>query len=221
MCGARHDQFHCGVFGKVHLRVIQAPFPPRICAYIGFRFRKIFQAAAIEAAELEQFKDAAYDCVVLNSVVQYFPSESHLRQVLLTAVAKTAAQGQVFIGDVRSLPLLQAFFSQTSIVRDGAQQAGPLRAAVIALCEKEEELIVDPQYFVELAKTIPRVSRVELLLKEDHDRNEMVCFRYDVVWYVEAPSATEKSAELTWIDAAELPTSAALAAHLRPGPKAG
>ena len=50
-----------------------------------------------------------FDVVVLNSVVQYFPSAGYLLDVLATAMRLLAPGGAVFIGDVRNLSLLRAF----------------------------------------------------------------------------------------------------------------
>ena len=47
--------------------------------------------------------------MILNSVVQYFPSIDYLLRVLEGAVNAVAPGGSIFVGDVRSLPLLEAF----------------------------------------------------------------------------------------------------------------
>ena len=50
-----------------------------------------------------------FDVVVLNSVIQYFPSAGYLLDVLAVAMRLLAPGGAVFIGDVRNLSLLRAF----------------------------------------------------------------------------------------------------------------
>ena len=50
-----------------------------------------------------------FDVVVLNSVVQYFPSAGYLLDVLGVAMRLLAPGGALFIGDVRNLSLLRAF----------------------------------------------------------------------------------------------------------------
>src|SRR4051794_35106591 len=67
---------------------------------------------------------AAFDLVVLNSVVQYFPSLDYLLRVLTGAVAAAAPGGRIFLGDLRSLPLLAAFHA--SIQLQQADAATPL-----------------------------------------------------------------------------------------------
>ncbi|HSU82029.1 MAG TPA: amino acid adenylation domain-containing protein, partial [Thermoanaerobaculia bacterium] len=58
-----------------------------------------------------------FDLVVLNSIVQYFPGVDYLIRVLEGAVAAVAPGGAVFVGDVRSLPLLEAFHSSVELHR--------------------------------------------------------------------------------------------------------
>src|SRR5262249_5599904 len=50
-----------------------------------------------------------FDAVVLNSVVQYFPSAGYLLDVLAAAMRLLAPGGALYIGDVRNLSLLLAF----------------------------------------------------------------------------------------------------------------
>ena len=50
-----------------------------------------------------------FDVVVLNSVIQYFPSAGYLLDVLAVAMGLLAPGGALFIGDVRNLSLLREF----------------------------------------------------------------------------------------------------------------
>ncbi|WP_437759619.1 amino acid adenylation domain-containing protein [Sorangium sp. So ce1389] len=58
------------------------------------------------------------DLIVLNSVVQYFPGEAYLRDVLRAAVEAAAPGGRVFVGDVRSFDALPVFHA--AVARAGA-----------------------------------------------------------------------------------------------------
>ncbi len=123
--------------------------------------------------------------VVLNSVVQYFPGVDYLVKVLAGAVAAVAPGGAVFVGDVRSLPLLEAFHASVQLHR----AAGSLPAAELARrvgrgVADEEELAVDPELFLALARRLPAVRRVQVLLKRGRHANELTRFRYDVILHV-------------------------------------
>ncbi|MCP4659862.1 MAG: amino acid adenylation domain-containing protein, partial [bacterium] len=66
------------------------------------------ELACKSADDFTGIEAGAFDTVILNSVVQYFPSIDYLLKVLRGAVEATAPGGSIFVGDVRSLPLLEA-----------------------------------------------------------------------------------------------------------------
>jgi amino acid adenylation domain-containing protein len=122
------------------------------------------------------------DLVILNSVSQYFPGADYLARVLEGAVRTVApGGGSVFIGDVRSLPLLEAF--ATSVERFQSPDLPPeeLRRRVRRRVMDEEELVVDPAFFFALARRLPAIRRVSVLLKRGRWHNELTRYRYDVV----------------------------------------
>ncbi|HVR98391.1 MAG TPA: amino acid adenylation domain-containing protein, partial [Thermoanaerobaculia bacterium] len=69
-----------------------------------------------------------FDLVVLNSVVQYFPGIDYLVRVLEGAVRAVSPGGAVFVGDVRSLPLLEALHTSVELYQSrGAASVAELR----------------------------------------------------------------------------------------------
>jgi amino acid adenylation domain-containing protein len=135
-----------------------------------------------------------FELVVLNSVVQYFPGVDYLVRVLEGAVAAVAPGGAVFVGDVRSLPLLEAFHASVQLHRAAASlPAAELARRVGRRVADEEELVVDPDLFLALALRLPAVRRVEVLLKRGRHANELTRFRYDVILHV---GGVEKSRDV-------------------------
>ncbi|HEX5324358.1 MAG TPA: amino acid adenylation domain-containing protein, partial [Capsulimonadaceae bacterium] len=68
----------------------------------------------------DQFADIGpegADTVVINSVIQYFPSADYLAGVLEKAVSALNGGGRIFIGDVRSYSLLEEFHSLIQLHR--------------------------------------------------------------------------------------------------------
>ena len=126
-----------------------------------------------------------FDTVVINSVVQYFPSVDYLLQVIEGAIAAIAQQGKIFMGDVRSLPLLKAFhaavqLSQTSFERTIEQWQQQVNSSVAA----EEELLIDPGFFIALKQRFPQITWVEIQPKRGNAQNELTQFRYDVTLHI-------------------------------------
>jgi amino acid adenylation domain-containing protein len=137
----------------------------------------------------------AFDLVILNSVAQYFPGIDYLLRVLEGAVRTlTPGGGAVFVGDVRSLPLLPALHTSVELT-----QASPsllvteLRRRVRRRVADEEELVVAPEFFLALARRLPAIRQVELLVKRGSSHNELIRFRYDVVLRVGGESGNPPS----------------------------
>ena len=64
------------------------------------------------------FVDAgSFDVVVLNSVVQDFPSAGYLERVLALAARAVRPGGYVFVGDVRNQALCEAFHASVELTR--------------------------------------------------------------------------------------------------------
>src|SRR6185295_4268050 len=86
-----------------------------------------------------------FDLVVLNSVVQYFPGLDYLLRVLAGAATVAAPGGRIFLGDLRSRPLLAAFHASVQLQQaDEATLLGELRARIETASRQEQELVIDP-----------------------------------------------------------------------------
>nr|WP_083263182.1 amino acid adenylation domain-containing protein [Desertifilum tharense] len=139
------------------------------------------------ATDLEGIDLGAFDVVILNSIVQYFPSEAYLLQVLTAALQAVATDGVVFIGDVRSLPLLTAFHAwvQFSQAEAGIERS-ILQQQVQQAQFEEPELAIAPAFFQTLPDRFPPVQQVQIRLSRGRSCNEMTQFRYNVLLYLES-----------------------------------
>jgi natural product biosynthesis luciferase-like monooxygenase protein len=137
---------------------------------------------AAAADELHGFEPQSFDLVVINSVVQYFPSADYLVSVLERLHPLVTEGGTIFIGDVRSLPLHEAF--HTSVVLEQApdsQSAAEVRHRVRQRLQRDNELVLDPMFFRALPQKMKRIGSVAVHLKQGRARNELTRFRYDVI----------------------------------------
>ena len=151
------------------------------------------------ADDFRDIEPNSFDAVILNSVVQYFPSVAYLLRVLEGAVSATRSGGFVFVGDVRSLPLLEAFHTSVELAKaDDALSLEELRQIIRKRVADEEELILDPAFFVALKEHLPQISHVDILPKRARLQNEMTRFRYQVVIHVGEQTAL--AAAPAWID---------------------
>ena len=146
------------------------------------------------AEDFTGLESGAFDAVVLNSVVQYFPGLSYLMLVLESCVKAVRPGGTIFLGDIRSFPLLEAFHAAVLL-----QQAAPslsraqFRQQVKKRVSDEQELLIAPAFFYSLPSHHPEIGDVEIKLKRGRFRNELTEFRYDVILHV-GPKASQESA---------------------------
>jgi len=156
-------------------------------------------APAHEAVE----RAGRFDTVVLNSVVQYFPSAAYLEEVLTAALARLEGPGALFIGDVRNHALFRMYHCAVEAARAGEELSREaLRRQTERMMANENELLVDPSFFFAFAATAPRVSAVEIHVKPGAYRNELSMFRYDAVLRVDgARPGAEVGPWLDWREA--------------------
>jgi amino acid adenylation domain-containing protein len=113
-----------------------------------------------------------FDLVVLNSVVQYFPSADYCLEVFRQAAGALRADGALFVGDVRNLRLLECFHAGVAAAR-----SIPVERS-LAL---ERELLVDPAFFAAYTRSGAEFRSAQTQLKPGAARNELTRYRYDVV----------------------------------------
>ncbi|MEG4088332.1 amino acid adenylation domain-containing protein [Microcoleus sp. Pol12B4] len=146
------------------------------------------------ATDFEGVETAAFDAVILNSVVQYFPTIDYLVQVLEGAVKATAPGGFIFIGDVRSLPLLAAFHASVQLYQAEPSLAGEqLQQRVQMQIFQETELVIEPDFFSALKHRFPQIGGVEIQLIRGSARNELTDFRYNAILHIASETARPKS----------------------------
>jgi SAM-dependent methyltransferase len=152
------------------------------------------------ADDFTNIEPASWDAVIINSVVQYFPGVDYLMRVLRGAVEAVAPGGFVFIGDVRSLPLLKALHASVELHKaDDACSIEQLRRRVERRSEQEEELLIDPVFFTALRQLMPMIGGVEVEPKRGRYRNELTQFRYQVMIRIgEQKRATADN--VSWVD---------------------
>jgi len=156
------------------------------------------------ADNFEGFGDASFDTVILNSVLQHFPSAAYLAKVLEEACRVVKLGGRIFVGDVRNLALLDLYATSVEFY-----QAPPhmrlieLRQRAFRRTEFEEQLVISPAFFMALQRRIPKISMIDVWPKRGQSDNELTRFRFNAMLHVGAPSPTP--AALLWLDWVEQP----------------
>src|SRR5262249_17651731 len=101
------------------------------------------------ADDFSDFAPGDFDVVVLNSVVQYFPGMDYLVRVLAGAQRVLEPNGgAIFVGDVRSLPLLDWLHAGVEFAQATDQTSvAVLRSRIERRRAHEPELVIEPAFF--------------------------------------------------------------------------
>ncbi|MFI1368359.1 amino acid adenylation domain-containing protein [Streptomyces griseochromogenes] len=139
------------------------------------------RVSAQPADDMSGLPRGRFDTVVLNSVVQYFPSVEYLDQVLRQVMELLVAGGRVIVGDVRNAATRTLM--QTAVQRTAHPHAShdELRTLVKRELLAERELAIAPEWFTEWAGDDS--VAVDIRLKPGQAHNELTRHRYEVVLY--------------------------------------
>src|SRR6185369_7564855 len=161
---------HCFGFHGTDLTPASIEYVKRQIALAEFRNVTVSQQRADDFTAIEK---GSFDTVILNSVVQYFPGVEYLLDVLKGVIETVQPGGSVFLGDLRSLPLLHAFHAAVELQNASSSlDSKTLLQRVETDAAQEQELLVDPAFFIWLKDQFPQISDVEIQLKRGRYRNE-------------------------------------------------
>jgi pristinamycin I synthase-3/4 len=134
-----------------------------------------------DASDWSGLDGRRFDAIILNSVVQYFPTAEYLVQVLRGALSVLRPGGRVFVGDVRSLDLLPSFHASVELARAPAGlKLAELRQRIERATAQDTELVISPELFRQLAAWLPDVN-LSLELEHSPYDNELTRYRYDAI----------------------------------------
>jgi microcystin synthetase protein McyA len=126
------------------------------------------------AENFEDFAENSFDAFILNSVTHYFPSVAYMLGVLQGAVRVVKPGGLIFIGDVRSLALLEPYAASIELYQaPSSMSLGELRDRVSHRIRFEGQLVISPEFFLALQDRFPKIKRVEVHPRLGRFDNEM------------------------------------------------
>src|SRR5204863_7782809 len=152
------------------------------------------------ADDLRDLGRERFDTIILNSVAQYFPGIDYLFRVIRGAVGLATADGKIFLGDIRCLPLLRVLHTDTQLCNAPDELTiKDVQVTIEKQLTLEKELLIDPAFFRALQQVLPGIARVEIQLKRGCFENELTKFRYDVVLHLGKAAVTRPDASsLQW-----------------------
>lgn len=128
----------------------------------------------LSAGDLSALGDKKFDAILLNSVIQYFPSYRYLRSFLDQAIDLLTDDGFIFIGDIRD-QALQADYYQSY------QPAGISEQEIVRRRLLEPELFVARELLNDYCLSQPFEANAVHTAKIAKIENELTRFRFDTV----------------------------------------
>ena len=157
------------------------------------------QTSADELAQMVEQNSEQFDLIIINSVAQYFPDLEYLLDTLATAEQLLSENGRIFLGDLRSLPLLESYHASVQLFQaENESSTEKLGERFRQRVEQEEELLLDPEFTRALSKRLPTLKSLQLNLKRGTARNEMSCFRYDAILGKSSSPRTLSAPKYEW-----------------------
>ncbi|WP_159050139.1 class I SAM-dependent DNA methyltransferase [Streptomyces sp. MMG1533] len=136
------------------------------------------------ARDLDLVPTWEYDCVVLNSVLQYFPDTAYVSDVLLKASRLLQPNGVLFLGDVRHQSLVTTHHLWRAWLSSPDDMAArTARDEAARRAQSDREWCAAPADLEELLRSVTGARHMETHLKDGRHPTEMNLFRYDVVGY--------------------------------------
>lgn len=159
---------------------------------------RLAQKAADDFSGVEK---GSYDLVILNSIAQYFPSVDYLLAVIEGAIHSVKSGGAIFLGDIRSQSLLEAFHTSVELYKaPSSLSTAELQKRIQKKIQQEKELSIAPEFFIALKSHYPEITEVQIRLERGneevrpkrgfpahwkaHLNNELNKYRYHVWLYV-------------------------------------
>ena len=152
-------------------------------AAVGWDNIRLYEMAAteIEKHSDELLINGQFDLVIINSVVQYFPSSAYLDDVLTKATALIAPGGQIFLGDIRASASRNILALSRRIYAPNDARIG----IDFSWKDCSDEGALDPELMFDPGRVMaPLAKRSPCLwprLKYFEPLNELSKFRYDLL----------------------------------------
>ncbi|MBK8549759.1 MAG: non-ribosomal peptide synthase/polyketide synthase [Ignavibacteria bacterium] len=151
------------------------------------------------AHEVKLDKDETVDMIILNSIVQYFPGEKYLSDILAKSIPMLKGKGKIIIGDVRDNRLLKSFKGRLHLAKSKETlSAADFNWAVEQEVSREEELCFSPEYFYNLRHKYPEITHIEIQWKDGDYENELTLYRFTATIYAGIEKDLIKPDWQTW-----------------------
>ncbi|MGA2887002.1 MAG: amino acid adenylation domain-containing protein [Terracidiphilus sp.] len=169
------EQYHATDFSQVVLDSVRKNLVEQ---REDLRHVQLYQGAA---NKLRSIEGAGYDLVIINSVVQYFPSMEYMIDVMDGCLEKLSKGGCLFVGDVRNRTLNLAFHASIELGESTDDTIASWSRLARERADRDSELVLDPAFFTAFGKSRAQVTQIQTRHKRSIYSNELTQFRFDAL----------------------------------------
>jgi amino acid adenylation domain-containing protein len=168
----------------------------------GASFRNV-ELRTQPADDFSGLPESHFDGILINAVVEYFPSVDYLLRVLQGALRALRPGGFIFLGDVPNLATNEIFHVAREVSRLSAgADPDEARRQVRRRLREDTRLLLAPGFFRALPAELPQISQVELRAVLGHFRHDATKLHadthFDVILHTGTAPASSDSVE--WLD---------------------
>lgn len=138
--------------------------------------------AAMQAAEIDTITEHDFDVAFINSATQYMGPEEDFLQIIKKMTKKVRHGGKIFLGDMKAKTLRELFY-KTILLWNGSVEG--LEEKLRRKEKRDYEFYIDKCYLDSVQEAIPRIRKIELLVKKGRCLTEMNVFRFDAILYLD------------------------------------
>ncbi|HJT45866.1 MAG TPA: amino acid adenylation domain-containing protein, partial [Chthoniobacterales bacterium] len=201
-CGLGRTLFRvapgCSIYWGTDISQVALNYVEQHLGVLGNK-REVVKLLRARASDFSIIPARHFDTIIINGVVQYLPHIDHLLEILKNALNALEPGGVIFVGDVRSSALFEAFHLSVEL----AQTPDTLSTNILWQrlrnhIADEKELVIDSAFFEVMPNSLSGISSADILLKRGWAQNELTRFRYDAILYTEPQQ--ESALDVPWLD---------------------
>lgn len=136
----------------------------------------------LSAIETEILSGREFDIILVNSVIQYFPSYQYLRTFLSQLNGLLSEKGVLFLGDIRDKS------KQLDYYRTLFEGSDHIMSRMADKKSSDKELFLDQHFFTDYYFAMPFQCKIDFSGKIGDISNELTLFRYDAVIHLNKTS---------------------------------
>ncbi len=140
--------------------------------------------AALKADQIDTLGEQDFQLIIINSVIQDFPSYNYLRHVIAKSLNLLAPSGRLFLGDLMDLDL------KTALIKDMEAFKKTNKDPLLKTkTDWTTELFISRAFLQDIQADTPAITDLSFSSKLHTIQNELTKFRFDALLQVSMPPA--------------------------------